>query len=210
MEAVLIPNWSVMRKVEMPAHARHQRIRRGSFSKVDRVHYDGTFVAREWLYCREYFQDESAGIRRMLFCHARNKSKNVAAFLHSVESRLCIGERSVVGPTQRNNISWIYMSPWWMCTSMKRSFFTVLLRCGERYLLSAGNFDEALMSHTYFSETEYAVRRFISGHTRYTGKKRGWYNAFKRGEGDRFERRAPPPESVDRLLVRPFSSREVA
>jgi hypothetical protein len=166
---------------------------------------DGTLVALEWLYCREYFQDESAGIRRFLFCHKPNKCKNIAVFIHKIEEKLDLAERSIVGPSQRNNISWVRVSSWWTCTSMKRSLFTALIRCGQNYSFKLDNFDEALLSVLYIKHTEYAVRRFLEGNTRYTGKKKGWYNQFRWGGGTHEEPRMPSEAQVDRLLVKPFT-----
>lgn len=188
----------------MPAASKYQRLNRGSFSKIDYMRPDGTLVALEWLYCREYFQDESAGIRRFLFCHKPNRCKNIAFFIHKIEEKLNLTERSVIGPSQRNNISWIKVSPWWTCTSMKRSLFTALIRCGQNYSFKLDNFDDALLSVLYTKHTEYAVRRFLDGNTRYTGKKKGWYNQFRWGGGSQEEPRMPSQSQVDKLLVKPF------
>lgn len=197
------PNLGTLRHVEMPEASKYQRLNRGSFSKIDYVKGDGTLVALEWLYCREYFQDESAGIRRFLICHKPNKSKNIAAFTHLIENKLSLRDRSEIGPTQRHNISWIRVSPWWTCTSMKRSLFTALLRCGANYNTKLGNFEEALFSTLYTKHTEHAVRRFLDGNTRYTGKKKGWYNQFRWGGGTNEDPKMPPNELVERLLTRP-------
>lgn len=169
----------MMRPVEMPLASKYQRLNRGAFSKIDYVKPDGTLVALEWLYCREYFQDESAGIRRFLFCHKPNKCRRIAAFIHKLEEILNLEERTEVGPTQRHNISWLRVSPWWTCSSMKRSLFTILVRCGQNYNIKEDNLDEALFSVMYTKQTERAVRRFMGGFTRYTGKKKGWYSQFK-------------------------------
>lgn len=186
-----------MRQVEMPQASKYQRLNRGSFSKIDRVKDDGTLVAMEWLHCREYFQDESQGIRRFLFCHKPNKSKHIAAFMHGVEGRLGLCTRSMIGPTQRTNISWIKSSLWWTNTSMKRSLFTILLRCGQNYHPKIDDFDEALFSDLYTKQTEFALRRFMDGHTKYTGQRRGWYNQFRQ-EGVTNDK-----QKIERLLVLP-------
>jgi hypothetical protein len=187
----------------MPKASQYQRLNRGSFSRIEKIRPDGTLVAMEWLYCREYFQDESQGIRRFLFCHKPNKSKNIAAFMNKVEERLGLFKRSVVGPTQRNNISWIRSSLWWTSTSMKRSLFTILLRCGQNYHPKIDDFEDALFSVLYTKHTEFAVRRFLEGHTRYTGKRRGWYNQFRWGGGSPEEPKMTSQQQIERLLVRP-------
>lgn len=164
---------------------------------------DGTLVALEWLYCREYFQDESAGIKRFLFCHKPHKCKNIAFFIDKIEEILHLDETSTIGPSQRNNISWIKVSPWWTATSMKRSLFTILIRCGQNYNYKLENFDEALFSTLYTKHTEYAVRRFLEGNTRYTGKRKGWYNQFRWGGGTFTNPKMPTKELVEKLLVQP-------
>lgn len=184
----------MMRPVEMPSASRYQRLNRGAFSKIDYKKADGTLVALEWLYCREYFQDESAGIRRFLFCHRPNRCRRIAAFVHRVEDILELDERTEMGPTQRHNISWVKVSQWWTSTSMKRSFFTMLLRCAQNYESKTDNFEEALFSINYSKRTEPAVRRFLEGNTRYTGKMKGWYNQFKDGTDT----------LAERLLVKPL------
>lgn len=187
----------------MPESQKYMRLKKGSFSKIDYVKPDGTLVAREWLYCREYFQDESAGIRRFLFCHKANRCRNIAAFVNVIEEKLNISDRSIIGPTQRYHVSWIGVSPWWMNTSMKRSIFTAFLRCGQFYDPVLNNFDDALLSVLYTKHTEYAVKRFLDGHTKYTGKRRGWYNQFRWGGGTHEEPRMPSQELIDKLLVKP-------
>lgn len=198
----IIPNLGKLCCVEMPEASKYQRLNRGSFSKIHCSRSDGTLVAQEWLYCREYFQDESAGIRRFLFCHKQNKCKNIALFIHKIENKLNLTERSIIGPTQRNNISWIRVCSWWTCTSMKRSLFTLLLRCGQNYKIYQDNFDESLFSIMYTKETKYAVQRFLDGHTRYTGKKKGWYKQFSGNDGITIS--PPSKEIIDKLLIRPM------
>ncbi len=195
-----------VKMVEMPESSKYRRINRGSFSKIEYTKFDGTLVAKEWLFCREYFQDESNGIRRMLFCHTAHKCKNIAAFIHVVEDILDIKERSLIGPTQRYNISWLNVSSWWTKTSMKRSLFTILLRCGVNYKIKEHNFNEALFSIVYTKHTEYAVKRFLEGNTSYTGKKKGWYNQFYWGGGNRANFKTPSKEDVDKLLILPIKN----
>ena len=78
-----------------------------------------------------------------------------------------------------------------------------LLRCGQSYSPEQDNFEDALFSVLYTKHTEYAVKRFLDGHTRYTGKRRGWYSQFRWGGGTVDEPREPDNAIVDRLLVRP-------
>lgn len=189
--------------VEMPSYSKYKRLVRGSFSKVDFTKVDGTLVAKEWLTCREYFQDESSGIRRILFVHTAHRTKNISSFINILENLLEIEEKTIVGPTQRYNISWIRASSWWTTTSMKRSLFTILLRCGTNYKIKQNNFEEALFSVVYTKNTRYAVERFIKGHTKYTGKKKGWYNQFYWGGGGLARKRKMTDDEIDKLLIYP-------
>ena len=186
-----------MKYVMMPEKTRYQRLFSGSFSKIQDSP-SGHIVAVEWLYCREYFQEESKGISRFLFCHRMKKTPSIAYFLDKVEEILGLEDRTIVGPTQRFNISWIRASRWWMDTSMKRSLLTLLLRCAQNYKPKFDNFEEALFSTSYSKRTEYALRRFLDGNTRYVGRRRGWLNQFKCTE-DGFVN----TELFDRLLIRP-------
>jgi hypothetical protein len=198
-----------LRKVEMPVSSTHHRIYRGSFSKVEYTKIDGTLVAEEWLYCREYFQEESSGIRRMLFCHTAHRCKNIAKFIGEIEKKLNLNKKTIIGPTQRYNISWIKVSDWWTKSSMRRSLFTIFLRCGVRYSYKEENFEKALMSNIYTRHTEYAVRRFLSGATKYTGKKKGWYNQFYWGGGNKVNHKKLTNEQIDKLLIYPTINGEI-
>jgi hypothetical protein len=197
-------NYEPMREIVMPQHQRYMRLRSGSFSKVSSAE-EGTWQASDFVYCREYFLDESPGIRRMLFYHKKNKSYNIASFMHQIERKLHVQPRTRFGPTQRATVTWIQVSPFWSTTAMKRSLFTALLRCGANYCWTKNNFDEALISIQYTRGTQQALRRFLSGYTRYTGKQKGWYSQFRWGAGPYYRPEPPSPEHIRKLLVRPMN-----
>ena len=174
------------------------RITQGSFSKVrhsSRTCRTGEEVwqANKWYFCREWFQQESQGVTRLLYSHSKHQTEDVARFIRKVENKLKLKDKSRIGPTQRSTISWIKVVPFWTKTSMRRSFFTMMLRCSQNYDWVENNFEEALLSIRYTSNTEYAVRRFLKGNVRYTGKTTGWYDEFKYRS----------KEKIDRLLVKP-------
>ena len=185
--------------------ARGLQVAQGSFSKVSGVAYDGAWIARRWYYCREWFHDQSHGVRRILYTHKSGKTDNLAHFIRKVERRLKVEPKTEIGPTQRKTISWVRVSPWWTNSSMKRSFFTMMLRCGQNYDIDKEDFNDALYSIAYTRETEYAVKRFLAGYTLYAGYTKGWYQAFRWGNG--FGYRSPnsefTKELVKKLLVRP-------
>ena len=105
-----LSNFGAERRIIMPKEQKYLRIRSGSFSKVIGAN-EGIWWAKEWMFCREYFLDESQGIRRMLFSHRKDKSYNVAAFMNRVEQKLHLRPRSMFGPTQRATVTWIQVSP---------------------------------------------------------------------------------------------------
>jgi hypothetical protein len=198
-------NYGELRRMEMPEKQKYARISCGSFSRVERVLKDGSLLAREWMYCREYFQDVSTGARRVLFSHRANMGYNVAAFIDRVETKLKIQPRSQFGPTQRTTITWGRISPWWTTTSMRRSLFTAFLRAGTNYrpMRNPPNFEDALLSINYTRQTEEAVLRFMKGYTKYTGNQRGWYNQFRWGSGTYLRPQRPSAKEVKQLLVKP-------
>jgi hypothetical protein len=86
---------------------------------------------------------------------------------------------------------------------MKRSLFTILLRCGQNYDFVRGNFEEALNSVSYARNTQYAVKRFLEGNTKYTGNMRGWNLQFYWGGSFAESPKTPTNDAVDKLLIKP-------
>ena len=180
---------------EQQAYA--MRVTQGSFSKVKRTSLtlgnEEIWQANKWYFCREWFQQDSQGVTRLLYSHGQRQTEDVARFIRKVENKLKLKNKSRIGPTQRSTISWIKVVPFWTKTSMRRSFFTMMLRCSQNYDWVENNFEEALFSIRYTLETAYAVRRFLKGNVRYTGKTTGWHDEFKYRS----------KEKIDRLLVKP-------
>jgi hypothetical protein len=173
-----------------PVRLKHLKISKGSFSKVEgRKKWEAVL----WHHCREWFLDDSIGTTRLLYTHDPHKTENLARFIRKVENKLKIEEKSQIGTTQSPTVSWMKISPFWTGSMMRRSFLTMMLRCGSKYCFYKNNFSESLFSIRYSKFTEYAVRRFLSGHTKYCGRKRGWYSEFKNKTN----------EQVDSLLILP-------
>jgi len=188
--------------IVLPEDAKDFRITAGSFSLIDHI-YGRQVYANGFVYCREYFQDEACRVRRFLFSHRSGCGENVAHFIKKVERRLNLIEHSKFYSTNRRTVTMVRPNPWWMDTSMKKSLFTILVRAGSRYEPDLDNFDSALFSIEYSSNTKYAVQRFLLGYTKYTGKVRGWVAQFWEGTGDWYDPKPPGPERVRELLVRP-------
>jgi hypothetical protein len=138
----------------------------------------GRYVAGQWFGCREIWHYELKNLPLFFFSHSTGKTRSIDSFMRKIEDGLEVRPISHFGPTQRKTISWIEPSPWWTRLAMRRSLFTILLRVSDHYHPEEDNFDQALYSHKYTRETQYAVERFLSGCTHYKGRKRGWYNQF--------------------------------
>lgn len=178
----------------------------GSFATVNVR--NGIWSARLWYHCREQFQGNSARIKRLLFCHHSELGVgySVATFLYRIERMLKLGKTefgfSMCGPTKHVKVMWIEPSKWWLCKPMRRSFFTAILRAGQKYNIQINNFESALWSNRYLRQSQYAVKRFLKGYTEYTGNEVGWNRQFFWGTG--YCRPNPPSQKeVNSLLIKP-------
>ena len=173
----------------------------GTYAKVKKTP-GNTLTPRAWYSCRECFQDDAKGIKWMLFCHKPNKGYSISYFIHHIERKLRLRTFSTFGPTQSNKLTWICASSWWMVNSMRRSFFTALLRAAQQYRLDKDNTLGALWSNRYLRQSKYATLRFLRGYTKYTGHINGWNNQFFWG-GEWNKPKPPTPEEVRKLLIKP-------
>lgn len=149
----------------------------GSFAKPN--NFDGErYKVVQWYYCRDLFHSRLYNCKLFFFTHQTSKGRNIAEFMHKIESILGLKSVSEYGPTQRKAVMWIKPSRWWTVKPMRRSLFTILLRAGNNYFHTKDNFQDALFSDPYSFGTRYAIERFMAGYTMYTGKKRGWYKQF--------------------------------
>lgn len=164
----------------------------GSFCKPKKIENDRYRVG-QWYYCRDLFHGHLLNLDLFFFSHESDNGHNVAAFMGKIEETLDVEPKSNFGPTQRKTIMWIEPSRWWTVRSMRRSFFTILLRVGCKYLINKDNFEQALFSEAYTINTRYAVKRFMDGNTIYAGRKRGWYNQFYNCK--------PTEKEIDALLI---------
>lgn len=160
------------------------------------------YKAGLWYSCRDLFHSILYNLKLFFFSHKLGKGHCIAAFMKKVEEKLDVQPRSEFGPTQRKTIMWVKPSKWWTSKAMRRSLFTILLRCGDAYIPNKDNFEKALFSNQYAKETKTAVNRFLAGYTEYTGKKRGWYNQFKFDEIEFFGKGSITEEEINKLLVK--------
>jgi len=152
------------------------------------------YMVSQWYNCRDVWHYEMKGVTLFFFSHEVGKFRSVCEFIKKIEDILDIQPRSKLGPTQRKTICWIEPSPWWFKLAMRRSLLTIFFRVSQEYKPTEDNFDKALYSHAYTINTQYAIQRFLSGFTWYTGKRRGWYNQFYLLN--------PDNESINELLIK--------
>lgn len=139
---------------------------------------DGIYFVKQWYKCRDLWHTRMGKPDIFFLAHESGKSKNIISFMKKVESNLNLEQKSEYGLTQKKFIIYIKPSKWWLQKPIKRSLFTLLLRCGTNYLPKKNNFYEALQSEKFIFETKNAVLRFLSGFTNYHGRVRGWHNQF--------------------------------
>ena len=169
--------------------------RPGDFSKLNKYCPIGRYSLGQWYNCRELFHNHLANCKIFFFSYEEGKYNSIIKFMKKAEEILKIEVKSEFGPTQRKDVIWIKPSKWWTCSSMRRSFLTILLRSSLNYSFFKDNFFEAIFLEKYFSETRYATERFFSGFTKYTGRKRGWYKQFFKLK--------PSEKLIDYLLIKP-------
>lgn len=177
-------------------------VRAGSYAKIAKFSKN-TIVCHDWVSCREDFLTTSRGLTYFLFKHFHKRRSNICAFMERVENILRIESKSIIGPTNRDDVSWIRISPWWSRVHIKRSLYTALLRAGQKFHPEKKNFYRALFSVDYLAETDMAVLHFLGGNTRYTGKKQGWYRQFANKLGGIYLGAPPDYNKIKELLIQP-------
>lgn len=147
-----------------------------------------------WHYCRDVFNSYLYNLDIFFYSHETSNGYNISCFMQKIENKLNVF--SDYGPTQKKTIMWIRPSRWWTINPVKRSLFTLLIRCGENYIVEENNFKEALFSDPYSKGTKYAISRFLSGYTKYKGNKKGWFDQFNETKYNK--------KYIDSLLVKPI------
>lgn len=148
----------------------------GCYAKIKKVH-NGRYETDQWHRCRDLWHYKLKGLSLFFFSHELDKTQAIIDFMNQVEEKLQVAPKSLYGPTQRRNICWVEPSTWWIKCGMRRSLYTILLRCAQYY---EDNFEETLFYHKYMKDTEFAVRRFFAGFTTYAAKRRGWHKQFSK------------------------------
>lgn len=162
-----------------------------------------------WQKCREQFAKtfgrDTVGF---FFSHEPDKREGITHFIRKCEVVLAeVSEKfepSQFSQTNLNFALWVEPSEFWKVCEMRRSFFTILLRCGLAYQVKDDNFEEALFSQSYTKRTKDATQRFFYGFTRYSGKGerlsgigKGWVNSFEKSKVDDIRGRLLLPKGVE-------------
>lgn len=129
-----------------------------------------------WEKCREKFAAlitiETPGF---FFSHNPGQSQNVAGFIAKSEEILELSQRSLFSETDQNIVMWVEPARFWMDCWIRRSFLTILLRCGMYYDPDRDNYEDALFgsgedkdqAREYTHKTRLAVMRFLFGFTKF-------------------------------------------
>jgi hypothetical protein len=123
----------------------------------------------------------------MLITHKNKCGKSIGLFIDKFEDKMKLSKRSIFGPTQREDVTWLVVSRWWIRSNVRRSLFTALLRVGQNYKPQRDNFQTVLFANCYGKQNYYtrqtkkAVERFMDGYTildRKAGFWYGWWDCF--------------------------------
>lgn len=151
----------------------------------------GSFSLEEpinWQKCRETFANSFVpNIPGFYFSYSTDRidiSDSIYNFISKTEDILRISDVNLdstkISKTNRNFAIWVEPSSFWKECEIKRSLFTIFLRCGINY--SDNDYEKALLSQKYVQDTIIAVKRFLLGFTCYNNGlyplKRGWVNTF--------------------------------
>jgi hypothetical protein len=159
-----------------------------------------------WTTCRNaWVSKDKKNVDIFFISHKKDHGENIASFIHRVEFKLRLKNKSIIGRTKSPYVSWVRRSEWWSRGEatgiVRRSLFTALLRCGHNYNLKTKDFETALYSTPYTRQTKKAIEEFFKGNTVYHGKKStasyGWQDTL-----------SPNLSVVDKILQKPKTKEE--
>jgi hypothetical protein len=135
----------------------------------------------DWHSCRESFHGSIIQCKEKKFffaCASTDEKQRVINFMQEVQNRVGVKEENRIKLSDTNRPTVLHVDPgcWWTKQNIRLSFLTALLRCGTIY--TGDNFQAALFSRFYTTDTKTAVDRFINGNTHYVGKGSQWHQTF--------------------------------
>lgn len=188
-------------------------IGRGWFGHLDSYNHDSKNPFLIWTHCRDLFQDVSNKrliTHGMWFCHGNTKVENLCKFIEIIEEKLELDEKTIFRKTTLKNVVWLQPSSFWINDIVRKSFFTLALRCGTHYKGTKNNFINAMYQHYKISKkTKLAIEHFLNGNTWYTqtrptANRIGWYCLFTD-----FDTSPMKKEKLETLLVKPPQSTSI-
>jgi hypothetical protein len=166
-----------------------------------------------WYKCREQFAGFfDASLPAFFFSHPIGAAEHIAAFISKTEDVLSCAnsfeQRTEFCRTNRPFALWVSPAPFWKECPIRRSLFTILLRCGFQYREAEDNYEQALYSEAYITETRLAVHRFLFGHTKFVNHEKrpvnsGWRDFFRNLSQDNVVHALALPENsmVERTML---------
>jgi hypothetical protein len=146
---------------------------------------NGRLIAGYWEGCKETFQSNHPFTKNILFCCTEPQMKKVVRVVSKIEQKLRISPRTKIGRTNKKNVIWVKISPWWNNT-FRKSLFLSILR-DARYASSLIRLGQR---GQYINSTRPAFELFLAGHTNFRPKAEVYYDWYGNKCSD-FERATP-------------------
>lgn len=138
----------------------------------------------QWTYCREVFYGE-ANRELFFFRHLSDQRGNVSRFIKIIEKRLKLKDGIKFIETDEKEVTAVQTTKFWQ-DRVTCSLLTILLRAGRYY---DSSFKRSLGSEEYLVQTMPAVKRFLNGFTKFTGRTFfGWRDAFMYTDDKKLEK----------------------
>jgi len=175
-----------------------------------------------WEHCREHFAlnflESTSGF---FFSHPRLKGEDVANFIGKIEYVVQLNhevenaQQSVFRKTDNEHILWIEPAEFWKSCKIKRSLFTILVRCGKNYVTDQDNFDDVLFGvhkeNVYIKDTKLAFLRFMFGFTSWQNdsereqslfdEKHGWKEEFSISDRKKIKSKLLAPKIKNKYSI---------
>lgn len=184
----------------------------GSFSYKKYAGENNAWVFPFFWSCREQFQPHFFRKTSILYGCENHEvaATKVAKLILEIEKELELPFRTMVGPTSTQSVMWLKTNSWWSISSIRRSFFTAMLRAGLNYDPKKTLLDN-LCSCSYFRDTRAATQLFLKGHTKTVMRTTGWHSTFYHGrcvpskyfQGSKYLNICPVKEEViEKVLIK--------
>ncbi len=167
----------------MPKYTKNPCTRQGSFGFLAPMAHTENWI--NWAYCRDSILRLNLFHKltpTLYFCSGSSKnSEKVVKFISYIEDKLKLTKENRIDFTVFENNSYIIrlqnMDKFWAKNTLRRQFFTTLIRCGCNALYEK-TYANTIKHH--FHSTHKAAEKFLSGYTRLSrGRLNGWYDTFK-------------------------------